>query len=527
MRASRRIISIILSLLLVLCLFACTSRTPVHGTDNGGTQGIGTPDPGDNTGGSGDNTGGSGNEGDDKFEINLPETPARIDITTADGTDITGDERNQEYKLCAVTVTGGRDGEDFANKSAQVRVRGNNTAGFPKKSFRVKFDKKQSLLGLNGGAECKNWVLLACYKDVSFLRDAAVFEFGKATLGQNGYYCSDYTYAEVYINDSYNGFYFVAEQQQVNKNRIDINEPVEGYAGVDIGYLIEYDGNANNPYRPEEHYFRMEFNDKLTTEDGGAAYPTQYGYTDSSRHAFHTIKNDIYSNAQKTFITDYMNNVYKIMYSALYKNEFYKFNAEYTGIERDYECASSREAIEKVLHIDSAVDMFLLQELGCDNDIDWSSFFMTADMSATGSKKLAYTAPWDFDSGLGMMRGLESLDKIFSANKCTNAMFGLNPWLAVLWKADWFRQELKTRWAALTATDLFKKIDGVIDFVTQKYAPQITKNYQKWDNLGVYTDERVQSPTVLEFATHADASNYLKAWINHRVEFLTDYFAAL
>ena len=54
----------------------------------------------------------------------------------------------------------------------KVKVRGNWTTNYPKKSLRIKFDKKQKMFGLNSDGEFKNWVLLAAWKDSSFLRDA-------------------------------------------------------------------------------------------------------------------------------------------------------------------------------------------------------------------------------------------------------------------------------------------------------------------------------------------------------------------
>lgn len=498
----RRILCTLLAIIMLMCgLTACGTGASANPPTNAG----------------------NGENGHDPVEYTkLPETLPVIKIDTADGKDITGDERNQPYKDCTISVDGSEN--DFGDAAAKVRVRGNNTAGFDKKSFRIKFDSKQGFLGLNGGAKYKNWVLLACYKDISFLRDAIMFEFGKATLAANGYYCSDFTYAEVYINDSYNGLYLVAEQQQVNDGRIEINEPVSGYTGTDIGYLVEYDGNAVG-YRTEDHYFSTQGADygKLTCENGEQSFPIQWPGTPIR----YTVKNDVYSTAQDSFIAAYIPNVYKIMYDAVYNDEYYKFNADYTAIERDSECKSSREAVENAVHLDSVVDMFLLQELGCDNDVDFSSFFMTVDMSANGSKKLAYTAPWDFDSGLGMMRGLEKRDTIFTVNRSTNAAKGLNPWLAVLWQADWFKQAVADRWAELTETNLFERINSLIDFVTEKYEPYFAKNYAKWDNLGKKTDPSVQSDTVERFKTHADSAEFLRDWVNHRVEFLTMYFADL
>jgi len=67
----------------------------------------------------------------------------------------------------------------------------------------------------------------------------------------------------------------------------------------------------------------------------------------------------------------------------------------------------------------------------------------------------------------------------------------------------------------------FKK---TVQMVT--YAPYFAKNYDKWDNLGKIVDP-VQGETVTTFTTHADAATYLKNWLTHRVEFLSEYFSAI
>ena len=250
---------------------------------------------GNNSGNTDDENTGNGNTGGDKepqgVEIfGLAEEIANINIVTADGQDITGDEDNQEYKTAKFTVTNGRDGENFESVPGKVRVRGNNTAGYDKKSFRLKFDSKINLFGLNNGAKCKNWVLLASYKDVSFLRDAVTFEFAKQSLAENGYYSSDYCFAEVSINGKYNGLYLVAEQQQVNPNRVDVYEPVEGYTGTDIGYLVEYDGNAYK--EPVGVKFSVSYSSfPLVCEDGKQMVASQYPFV---RDVMYTVKNDMY-----------------------------------------------------------------------------------------------------------------------------------------------------------------------------------------------------------------------------------------
>lgn len=468
-----------------------------------------------------------GNTGEDKEPqgvemFGLAEEIASINIVTADGQDVTGDENNQEYKDCGVTVTDGREGENFDSVPARVRVRGNNTAGYDKKSFRLKFDKKINLFGLNNGAKCKNWVLLACYKDVSFLRDAVTFEFAKQSLAKNGYYSSDYCYAEVSINGKYNGLYFVAEQQQVNPDRVDVYEPEEGYAGTDIGYLVEYDGNAFK--EPVGVKFNVNYSAfPLVCEDGKTMVPSQYPYP---REVSYTVKNDMYgpnpnNTEQLRFISEYTKNVFKILYDAIYNGKYTTFNSDYTAIvPADF--ADARSAVEAVVNLDSWVDMFILQEIACDNDVDWSSFFFSVDMSAGGDKKLTFQAPWDFDSGFGMMKGLEELDKIFTANSYTNAMKGLNPWTALPAHADWFMKAVAERWNELKENGVFTRLINLIETVTETYKPYFEKNYRLWDNLGKIVDP-VQSDTLKDFKSQSDAADYLKKWLSRRIDFLDKY----
>lgn len=469
-------------------------------------------------------------DGGDEEEIgsiagfdNLALQIAAIDIVTFDGSDITGspDHTTQVYKACIVSLTNGRRGENFTAATGNVRVRGNNTAGYDKKSYRLKFDQKINLLGLNDGAKCKSWVLLACYKDVTYLRDALVFELAKQTLIKNGYYSSDYAFAEVSVNGVYNGLYLVAEQQQVNKNRVDIAEPDEGYTGNDIGWFIEFDGNAQET----ESYdicFVLDYKSdgyKIICEDGTEYYPGQiYNFGVAS----YTVKNDIYATSQRDFIKGYTKNVFKLIYDAIYKDEYATFNADFTALVPS-EYTDSKSAIEAVVNIDSMVDTFIIAEIACDNDVDWSSFFFSVDMSATGDKKLTFQAPWDFDSGFGMMRGLENYDKIFSANVSTNAARALNPWLSVFFSADWFKQAVAERFKELEAAGVFDRLIELIDKVTETYESYFARNYEKWDNLGKTVDP-VQGDAVETFRTHKQAADWLKDWLERRVSFLSRYF---
>jgi hypothetical protein len=64
---------------------------------------------------------------------------------------------------------------NFEGKEAGIRGRGNVTWGYPKKPYRLKFDKKISMFGLG---EAKSWVLLANYRDPTLIMNTVAFELG-------------------------------------------------------------------------------------------------------------------------------------------------------------------------------------------------------------------------------------------------------------------------------------------------------------------------------------------------------------
>ena len=73
------------------------------------------------------------------------------------------------YENCEITVIDENNQICLDKALAEVRVRGNWTSDYPKKGLRIKFRKKQSMLELNGGVKMKDWILLASFKDFSFL----------------------------------------------------------------------------------------------------------------------------------------------------------------------------------------------------------------------------------------------------------------------------------------------------------------------------------------------------------------------
>jgi len=142
---------------------------------------------------------------------------------------------------CTFTVEDENGKKVIDGATGKARVCGNWTTDYVKKSLRISFDEKQSMLGLNENQKFKNWLLLAEYKDNSYLRSKTSFDLSRELLSYEGLYVSDSRFVEVNINGEYYGVYLLVEVQQINKGRINITKAEVNYTGTDIGYLLEYD----------------------------------------------------------------------------------------------------------------------------------------------------------------------------------------------------------------------------------------------------------------------------------------------
>jgi hypothetical protein len=113
----------------------------------------------------------------------------------------------------------------------QIRGRGNSSWSYPKKPYRIKFDKKTSLFGLTAA---KNWVLLANYKVATLIADTVAFELGQRFNGP--LYENNYVYVDVVLNNKYQGTYILTEHMRVAEGRVEIDEEKDYLVEIDLHY---------------------------------------------------------------------------------------------------------------------------------------------------------------------------------------------------------------------------------------------------------------------------------------------------
>ena len=444
-----------------------------------------------------------------------------------------GDFRNKNapdpwYEDCDIY-----DGENLIG-SGKVKVRGNWTTEYPKKSLRIKFDKKQKMFGLNSDGEFKNWVLLAAWKDSSFLRDAVGLKlYHKLFSG----YASDCRLVEVEANGTSLGVYLLAEQQEAK--RLGLTEPEKNSSNTDIGYLIEFDSYSYTEVENEQFY--IDYIGKIKDYNGTVLRDVQNGYT---------IQSDVNDKAQHDFIADYMNKLWKICYEAVYNHKYYKFTDSYelkeyvpAGADENQKCEN---CISEIIDLDSLADFYIFNEIVCDPDLYLTSFFMNVDFGKGKDKKLYFNAPWAFDSTMGnksfaientskenfQKRNMSKIDEMYAGLcqtdvNCSDPKVHANPWMVIFIREAWFLNIVKDRWGKLNISAALSEICTFIDEQSSdEYQPVYNFTRAVWGTSSENT-ELCEASRIAARQSQKASAEYLKDWLSKRISAVGNIISSL
>ena len=165
-------------------------------------------------------------------------------------------------------------GSKLLSEPGTTRERGNASRDFPKKPWRIKFDKKQNVL--DAPAKAKKWTLINNYGDKTLMRNLLAFELSRR-MGMP--YTPYGTAVDVLLNGEYKGCYQLCDQVEIDKNRVEITEmtPSDNQgSALTGGYLIEVDAYANQ----EKSWFNSNKGNPVTIkspdEDEITANQKQY-----------------------------------------------------------------------------------------------------------------------------------------------------------------------------------------------------------------------------------------------------------
>ena len=442
----------------------------------------------------------------------------------------------------------------FSNVAGTMKVRGNQTAGWSKKAFRMKFGTSQNVLGLNGGKKFKKWILLADAKDTTLCRSYMGLYLSKrisATEAQ--VWVADFAPVTVYLNDEYWGFYYLCEQKEVKEGRINLPEPKTG-AGVDIGYCFELDHYADAAGASDEASemkkgadgdptFRVRYLDNNGQNNMQQGHPSGslatgqvYTYTmlsditdctEAGKHCqadySKVSSNGAPSNgatktsnsAQLTFMRGRLEALYTVLYSAG------------KGIAKDIDASNNvidtslsvQETMAKNFDLNAWVDGYIINAVCIPPDLGYSSFYMSFDNSSSGDKKLRFDCPWDFDSNFGNRNGLYI--NADGDEYCDNTY---NTWLYSFSKLSFFKDMVKAKWNTIRNEQVFEDMFHLLREHFTKNDLEIVRNHYKWPQ----NDAAHQPPNNFdeirkpfkEPSQYKDAEDETISWLAKRVNYL-------
>ena len=438
---------------------------------------------------------------------------------------------------------------------AGMKVRGNQTAGFDKKGFQIKFDKKQNLLGLNGGPDnkgFKKWVLLADAKDTTISRTALGMTLSQGVIGEDSkVWSSNFTPVKVYLNDQYWGLYMLAEQKEVKAGRINLDEPEDADGNpittTDIGYCFELDyyakdepgkgadGDPTFSLNYGNYFNRQSFNIESSLANSGLGVVTTY--TMNSDITDSTAADGEYTSesksAQLRWIKARLQALFNVLAEASKNNVAKDIDENNNVISTNL---SVKQTIEKNFDLNAWAEGFIINAVCLPPDVGYSSFYMSFDNTPNGDKKLRFDNPWDFDSNFGNRRNFivnpdqknGNFDPYFMDRTA-------NMWLQFLGKLEFFMNDyVKPKWEAAKANHTFENMVSYAETLYKYFEPEYLRNFQKWtttqasdNNVGSYfngdgvNSGELRKPFVSVSASERKlAQQETLSWLNRRVAYL-------
>ena len=285
-------------------------------------------------------------------------------ITTDDGGFPSAAKEKHDGTL---RIQGNAEFKEQYNGKMTVNVRGNTSAGYEKKPYKLKLDKKASPFGL-GSSKSKHWVLLANMPDMSNMRNKLAFDFAASI----GVLAMESTWVDVVVNGRFDGLYQFCEHIRIAEDRVPVfdwegHSEDNGHTAEDLSWIdpgqIDIDGGWIFEFSSE-----MDEVSRFTVKTGKLEMKTMV----NSPEFLNT--NTAMFDAAKDYLAGY--------FSAC--------------VASDRKSPSGRH-YSAYCDVDSMICYFLVQELFGNQDAGAKSRYAYKDVGG----KLAWGPVWDFDHAAG------------------------------------------------------------------------------------------------------------------------------
>jgi hypothetical protein len=331
----------------------------------------------------------------------------------------------------------------------------------PKKSYAVETRKASgdndnvSLLGM---PEEDDWVLIAGYRDESLLRNFLAYSEAR-WLGR---YAPRNRLVEVFVNDTYEGVYLLAEDLKLHENRVAVDD-----SDISGGYLLEMISMRRTA---GERFFTTPVQNQPVVYKDPNGEDISLGRAD--------------------WIRRYVNRFEGRLYDRRFRNR--------------------RRGYRRYLDRGAAVDYLLLNELFRNAD----TFRNSTYMHKSAGEKLVLGPLWDFDHAIGNDGDAED-------NLTTGWEYGASPWAGRLYEDRGFRRKMARRWKSLRKRGLRGHLERTIDRGARQLAAAQQRNYSRWPVFGTKAAQPADPRTGAPPANHAQAVDYLKWWVVKRYKWIS------
>ncbi len=263
----------------------------------------------------------------------------------------------------------------------QIKGRGNTTWDYEKKPYNIKLTEKADLFGMG---ESKDWCLLANYRDVSYARNAIVFDYARTMGVENA---TDTQSFDFYVNGEYQGLYQMTEKMEVGKNRVEIPD-------------LDDENEASNPLAPEDY----------PAFDHGTERGVSLAYTPREKNGF-LMELDF----PERWVEEVSGFVTEAGQHVVLKNPEYASEEQVSYAKELVQTFESRlfagdESYLDCIDLDSWVELYLVEEIFEDVDCGLSSiYFYVMD------GRLVAGPLWDFDLTMGASYAVENPETLYAA----------------------------------------------------------------------------------------------------------------
>ncbi len=390
-----------------------------------------------------------------EFESNLP-----LVILDSHGS---GPPATNDYQRFSLTVRESDSGmttilgETVVSENSQLRIRGQSSAGFAKKQYRLEIldsHEEERAIPLLGLPRESDWVLGAPYADEALIRNALVYELGR----EIGIAAPRTAYCEVFLKtgdgslsmSDYQGVYVLTEAIEVANNRLDLARLTPADTSEDRisgGYIIRHEAGVSEAPRIQGNWQHLEI-----------------------------MEPQEISEAQITWISSYVN--------------------AFDQVLRSEQVRDPAEGYAKYIDVDSFIHSLIINEFAREQDAYVRSAYWHKDRYG----KLVSGPLWDYNLSFGVSccfdsHAIEDWQYEHTYNRRgEESSRDLFDWNAPLLADPDFWQGLKDRYfelrqTILNADQFAARVDRHASLVGNQGAIESPahRNHDRWNTLGRQT----------------------------------------